>query len=129
MGDYEPEATDEITLSDEATFSDINFTLDPEKGVIIVDAGIPTGMEDNFVPDLKVYPNPFTDVLHITCAVAVETWHAASLRVINTTGALVHTQTIISPEETIHLGHLPAGMYIIRVEKGYMTKTMKIIKL
>jgi len=129
MEDYEPEATDEITLSDEETFSDINFTIDPEKGIILVDAGIPTGMEDNFVPDLKVYPNPFTDVLHIMCAAAVETWHAASLQVINTAGAVVHTQTITHPDETIHLGHLPAGMYIIRLENGGIVKTTKIIKI
>jgi len=128
MEDYDPEATDEITLSDEETFSDINFMLDPEKGIIFVDTGIPTGMEDNFVPDLKVYPNPFTDVLHIMCAVAVETWHAASLQVINTAGAVVHNQTTTHPDETIHLGHLPAGMYIIRFENGNMIKTVKIIK-
>jgi len=129
MDDYDPEATDEITLSDEETFSDINFTLDPEKGIIIVDTGIPTGMDDNFVPDLKVYPIPFTDVLHITCAAAVETWHAASLQVINTAGATVHIQTITHPDETIHLGHLPAGMYIIRLENGNMIKAVKTIKV
>ena len=66
----------------------------------------------------------------------VETWHAASLRaygntplhVINTTGAIVHTQSIASPDETLHLGHLPAGMYIIRIENGRSVKTIKVIK-
>jgi len=123
--DYEPEATDEIVLSGEETYSDINFIV--EEGRIMVDTDISTSAEAFFAPDLKAYPNPFTDMLHIT-GMAVETWHVASLRVINTAGTVVHTQTITNPDETIHLGHLPAGMYFIRFENGGRVTVIKAVK-
>ena len=51
------------------------------------------------------------------------------MQVINVAGMIVHTQTIASPDEIIHLDHLPAGMYIIRLENGNMIKTLKAIKI
>jgi len=123
--DYEPEATDEISLSENKNLTDVNFTV--EEGRIMVDADISTGAEELFASELKAYPNPFTDVLHIT-GMAIETLYAASLRVINTTGTVVHTQTITNPDDTIHLGHLPAGMYIIRFENGRRATVMKVVK-
>ena len=48
---------------------------------------------------------------------------------INAAGVVVHTQTIASPDETIHLGHLPAGMYLFRLENGGKAKTEKVIKI
>jgi len=41
---------------------------------------------------------------------------------------IVHTQIITNPDETIHLGHLPAGMYIIRLEMGDRAQAVKVIK-
>jgi hypothetical protein len=128
---YESEATDEISLSDDETLTDVDFTVDD--GIIIPNP-ISTGTEDVFAANLKVYPNPFTDAIHITGI--VETWRistslnerATSLRVINTAGAIVYTRMITHSDETIHLGHLPAGMYIIRLENGRMAKTVKVIK-
>jgi len=131
IDEYNPEATDELMLSDDDTLMDINFTIDPVTGKIIVDGeDVPTVTEQLFAPELKVYPNPFTDMVRITGSL-VEMWRAASLRlqVINTAGTIVHIQTIASPDETIYLGHLPAGMYIIRLENGGMVKTVKVIKI
>ena len=78
--------------------------------------------------DLKIYPNPFTDAVNITGA-AVETLRATSLQVINIAGAVVHTQIISSSNETIRLGHLPAGLYFFRVEKEGKMKMAKVIKI
>jgi len=76
--------------------------------------------------DEKVYPNPFTDVLRITGIADI--WRAVSLRVVNIAGVVVHTQTITRHDETIHLEHLPTGMYIIYLENGERAKTEKIIE-
>ena len=128
---YEPGITDEMTISENETLADVNFTVDDIAEKIIVDndiISVTTGMVETWhAASLQIYPNPFTDVLHIN----VETWRAASLRmqVINTAGAIVHTQTIDNPDETIHLGHLPAGLYIIRVENGGSLQTFKVIKI
>ena len=86
-----------------------------------------TGIEDVLEQQLKIYPNPFNGTVRISCA-DVETWRAASLRVTNAAGVVVHTQNITSPDETIRLEHLPAGVYFFSVEKDGQTKTMKVIK-
>jgi hypothetical protein len=120
IDNYEPEATKEMTLSENETVTDVDFTVDPDLGIII---DIPTAAKELFMPVLKIYPNPFTDAVHVTGAE-----HAASLRVINTAGAVVHTQIITGTDATVHLGHLPAGMYIIRMEYGDRATAVKVVK-
>jgi hypothetical protein len=58
-----------------------------------------------------------------------EAGEIGKIQVINTAGAIVHTQTITNPDETIHLGHLPAGMYVIRLENTGTVKALKAIKI
>jgi len=134
MDDYEPEATEELSLSGEENLTYVNFTVDVETGEINVEIKeeekeeeeIKTDANEFFASDLKIYPNPFTDVVRIVGV--VETWRAASLqiRIINTAGVIVHTQTIASLDETIHLGHLTPGMYIIQIENVGTKKVIKI---
>jgi len=133
MDDDEREATDELSLSGDENLTYVNFTVDVETGEIIVEVKeeeeeIKTGDNDFFASDLKIYPNPFTDVVRITGAV-IGAYGNTPLRIINTAGAIVHTQTITSSDETIHLGHLPAGMYFIRIENSEIAKAVKVIKI
>jgi len=123
MDEYESEMTPAINLSGNETRSNINFEVDGTTGTVT--PKIVTGAVETWhAASLQIYPNPFTDIVRI----AVQTGHAPSLRmqIINASGAIVHTQIITNPDETIHLGHLPAGMYIIRLENG---KTVKVIKI
>jgi len=89
-----------------------------------------TAVETWHAASLQIYPNPFTGAVRIVGAV-VETWHATSLKVqiINAAGNIVHTQMLSSPDETIILEHLPAGIYFFRFEMNGMTKTVKVTKL
>ena len=125
FGDFEPEATDAISLSEDTALSEINFTVDPVLGIIVGD--IPTASNELFIPDLKIYPNPFTDVVHMA-GVDAESGHTLTFRVRNITGATVYTQIISDPDAAVHLGHLPAGMYIIQMENGRKTTTVKVVK-
>ena len=88
----------------------------------------PTGAAEQPAPDLKIFPNPFTDVVRITGVDAVGSGHALPLRVINAAGASVHTQILTKPDETIRLEHLPAGIYFFRVESDRQITTVKAIK-
>jgi hypothetical protein len=132
LDDDESEASDEFPVSGNEIVTEVNFTIDDEgeiiAGEVIVHPVVTGAVETWHAASVQIYPNPFTDAVRITGVSAVETWHAASLQiqVINTTGAIVHTQTIASPDETIHLGHLPAGMYFIRLKNS---KTVKVIKI
>ena len=97
--------------------------------VTLIRAEAITGVEDGFANDLNIYPNPFTGEVRITGAVAVETWHAASLQIINAAGTVLHTQIITSPGETVKLEDLPAGVYFLRLVKDGKTKTVKVVKI
>ena len=126
IDEYESEATPAINLSGNETRSNINFEVDGATGTVVPKI-VTSAVETWHAASLQIYPNPFTDAVHVT----VQTGRAPSLRmqVINTAGTIVHTQTIASPDETIHLGHLPAGLYIIRIENGKIVKTVKTIKI
>ena len=93
--------------------------------------------EDLFIPELKIISNPFIDVVRIVVAVVetrAETRHATSvqipiqMRIVNAAGVIVHTQMINSADETIHLEHLPAGVYLFIFEKEGQMKTVRVVK-
>ena len=81
-----------------------------------------TSAGEIFAPNMKVYPNPFTDAVRITDA------EGCTLRVINAAGMIIYTQKIESPDEMLRMQNLPAGMYFFRVEKNKQAKTIKAIK-
>ncbi|MCL2414278.1 MAG: T9SS type A sorting domain-containing protein [Bacteroidales bacterium] len=71
---------------------------------------------------VNVFPNPFTDILHIADA------EGFKLQVLTQTGAVVHTQRITTSLEAVNLQHLPAGIYILRLEKDGQIRTARVIK-
>jgi len=81
-----------------------------------------TGIEDHFVPNLNIYPNPFEEMLHITGA------ENCTLRVMDVAGAVAHIQKITSADEIIRLKQLLSGVYFFRVEKDGQAKTIKVMK-
>jgi hypothetical protein len=81
-----------------------------------------TSIVDIFTTNMNVYPNPFTDILHIAEA------EGYTLRVMTQTGVVVHTQRITNSVETVNLQRLPTGVYILHLENNGQIKTAKIIK-
>jgi len=77
--------------------------------------------------DVTIFPNPFTGDVRIVLS-DVEALHAAFLRVFDATGAIVHTQILANPDETLRLQHLPAGVYIFAIEIDGKMKTMRMVK-
>ena len=81
-----------------------------------------TNAEDHFFTNLKIYPNPFPGKVYLTGA------DDCSLQVINAAGIIVHTQLTITIDQSIHLEHLPEGVYFFLLEKEGKTKTLKVVK-
>lgn len=81
-----------------------------------------TGIES--LPDSKgkLYPNPFSDVVHLSGAAG------CTLKIFTESEIAVYTQKITKAEETIKLGNLPAGVYFFRLEKNGKATTQKVIK-
>ena len=111
-----------VTLADGETSNNVNFTV---KGDVVTPDGI-TGVETLHATSLQIYPNPFTDAVHITGV--VETLHATSLQVVNAAGVTVHTQKLASPDETVNLAHLPSGVYLLMLDNGTQKVVMRMIK-
>lgn len=72
--------------------------------------------------DMQVYPNPFTEVFHISNADKV-----TSASISDMSGRVV--KIISNPGTAIHAGELAAGMYMVTLElKDGSKQTLKIIK-
>ncbi|MBS1548865.1 MAG: fibronectin type III domain-containing protein [Bacteroidetes bacterium] len=71
---------------------------------------------------VKVYPNPFAEVLNISDIKDVK-----SISIADATGRLV--KTIAKPTAELHLGDLKTGMYLLTLQyKDGSTKTIKAMK-
>jgi len=81
-----------------------------------------TAVDEFYVPDLNVYPNPFTGTVCLTGA------GGYTLQVMNVAGAVVHTQKIESHDEMLRLEHLPASVYVFRLVKDGKSTTVNIVK-
>ncbi|GHT80676.1 hypothetical protein FACS189467_3410 [Bacteroidia bacterium] len=82
----------------------------------------PTGVDGLQVAPVQVYPNPFTGNVHLAGA------EGYVLKVIGVSGKVEHSQKVNSPDETISLESLPAGLYFFQVEKSGAVKTIKAVK-
>lgn len=87
------------------------------------DASVLATNEAAIVKDkLKVYPNPFKDVLYISDISGVK-----SVSVVDMTGRIM--KTIDKPGSTLYLGELKSGMYIVLLTmKDGSRQTIKVIK-
>ena len=79
-------------------------------------------VSDVFLKDLKIYPNPVDDVLHIS----VQNNTIEKITLIDGNGRTILEKN--DKVELINLSHLPSGLYLLQIktEKGSISK--KIIK-
>lgn len=79
-------------------------------------------VKDTAKNNIKVYPNPFSDVLNISDIANVK-----NVLVTDISGRLV--KTIAKPDSSLYLGELKQGMYLITLEmKDGSKQTIKTIK-
>ena len=93
-------------------------------------------MGDSFIPRAihldTPYPNPFNPLT--TIRFSVETKHATSLRIYDITGRLVETvvKDVLKPGEyeiMWNAGHLPSGIYFVRLQSGKFVENQKVVLL
>lgn len=73
-----------------------------------------TGIDENEIENVVIYPNPATDFIHVM------TLNGASVQIFNSVGQLVLT----SEETDINVSELPQGIYLVRV--GSIVKSLII---
>ncbi len=88
----------------------------------------------NFIQLFPSYPNPFNPKTTIRFDIGVKTQHAASLQIYDLTVRLVETLVngkLVSGEHEIvwNAGHLPSGVYFVRLQSGEFVENQKVIFL
>lgn len=107
-------------------FYNINFTAECESARTLVtatvDANCLSTSETTKKDAIKVYPNPFSEMVNVTKPELVK-----SVRVSDLSGKLI--KTINQPESVIRLNDLSAGMYLLQLDmKDGSKQTIKVIK-
>lgn len=101
----------EFTLNDLAEASDVTVEFDAA-----------TGTEESFEDRLKVYPNPFAEMLTLSGA------DGCTLRIVDVTGAVILNKEIFASHEQINLNHLTPGVYFCHIQKEKQVKVVKVVK-
>lgn len=75
--------------------------------------------------DIKLYPNPVNDVVHIEIPQLND---KASLSLISITGKVISTQTILGSHTQIPVNGLAKGVYFVKISTNNATVVKKVIK-
>lgn len=85
--------------------------------------GGPTGIEENEIAQLNIYPNPATDIL------TIETQTAKGIyQLFDITGKILLQGTVASPKFTLDISSLSSGVYFISVTDGQRQVNGKVVK-
>lgn len=74
--------------------------------------------------DFKIYPNPFTDRIHID-NIGLQHYE---LTLLNSLGQTVKRMQVNDGNQIIDLTELKTGIYLLKIDNGLNARTMKIIK-
>lgn len=86
----------------------------------VVDADLLNTDDFDQTTNIRVYPNPATDVLTIE---RTDVTHTDTLRIFDITGKLVKSQSIVNPTTTFGISDLTSGIYLMQLEtSGYTQK-------
>jgi len=69
---------------------------------------------------IKLYPNPAKETITITTDAK-----AGHLTILNMLAEEVCRATVTGKETTVNIGHLPAGLYMIKTDQGYVGQFLK----
>jgi len=75
--------------------------------------------------DLKMYPNPVKDRLHIQIPSRDTAIHMSLYDIL---GKEIQSHAVSNGDNTVDVSRLPKGVYILTLASKHMTKTFKLIK-
>lgn len=90
-------------------------------------AHLVSGIYEDIFSDIKIYPNPTSDIFHIS--VESNKFIPENITVYNSTSQVLSTQIYnVMSSRTINLKDHPAGVYFVRLSSESTQKTFKVIK-
>ena len=89
----------------------------------------PTGIADNTLEGMKLYPNPATDNLSV--AISSNENASADLTIVNLMGQMVYSENVALNEGNnllnVNVSNLTPGVYMINIRTNKGTSTQKLI--
>lgn len=81
------------------------------------------GLPDFNTSNLRIYPNPVTDILTISASESI-----SKITISNLLGQKIISKVSLSSEEKIDVSSLVNGLYLVQTTIGNLTKTTKFLK-
>ncbi len=105
--------------------------MDMDADFVVNDSGITTDVEDNeFVEDLKIFPNPVNDLLNVELQLKDAT--DISIRLTDVMGRTLSAQEVSATSDRLMLqmntNDLPSGMYLLSIQAGNEVIGRKVFK-
>ncbi len=82
------------------------------------------GVNPVMADGLKIYPNPVSDVLHVSHTQVIE-----SIKVLNIMGQTILDQPVRQTSHGVDLSGLSRGTYLVKIETRHGVRTLKILKM
>ena len=92
------------------------FSLDYEGGHV--------GLEDLSRETVRLFPNPAKDQVRVSHSAPIQ-----QVEIFSTEGELLYRETTDKEEVSLQIGHLPAGVFLVKVTAGDQVLTRKFVKL
>jgi PKD repeat protein len=105
------------------TYADENGCENMAVDSIFVDACLHFGENDNESSMIKIYPNPFNDILNI-----YTDQRDIEIKILTLDGITLKELKLIDENTTIDLSQLRSGIYIVNIESNQTNTFQKIIK-
>ena len=86
-----------------------NITV-TENATYIASFAPATGIEENIVPEISIFPNPTNDILNITSSETISV-----IEIVNVMGQIVLQMDVNSDNAVCNVSNLSNGMYFIRI--------------
>jgi hypothetical protein len=117
-------------------YADLTETINPEEGAPIEELGvaIPGAGELNEKPEIRVSPNPVSDVLNVEVQQTRDS-HVIGLRIMDLSGKIKFTKDIERTDEAqfktdVDVSTFVPGIYVLQVQttSGMMAEKISVIK-
>ncbi|MFK7953564.1 MAG: choice-of-anchor B family protein [Ekhidna sp.] len=86
-------------------------------GTVSIETDIPLGIENL---EITIFPNPTSDILNI------QLLEAASIQIYSLSGERVYSEILEEKSNSINIGSIPSGVYLLSVESKGQRTTRKI---
>ncbi len=119
------ETSPEFTLTVEVNDGQLSSKATINISLINIEEEGPTAIEDEIKKAIALYPNPAENYLYLNIP---EKTLGGNLTIFSLKGEKLQEQSLRRVEERINIKNLPAGTYLIRIQKDDINLSFKVIK-